>query len=63
MIIEDEREEQGERYEYHFDDEGQYVCNYDDMGSRVTVSHSEARELDAFMKNIKPSRTVKSTIT
>jgi hypothetical protein len=53
MIIEDEREEHGEQYEYHFDDEGQYVCPYDDMGSRVTISHSAAPELDAFMQNYK----------
>jgi hypothetical protein len=26
MVIEDEREEHGEQYEYHFDDEGYYVC-------------------------------------
>jgi hypothetical protein len=31
MIIEDEREEYGEEYGYHFDNEGHYVCNYDDM--------------------------------
>jgi hypothetical protein len=51
MIIEDEREEYGEEYEYHFDKEGHYVCNYDDMGSRVTISHSAASELDALMQN------------
>ena len=33
MIIEDERDEHGGQYEYHFNDEGQYVCNYDDMGA------------------------------
>jgi hypothetical protein len=51
MIIEDACEEHGEEYEYHFDDEGHYVCNYDDMGSIVTISHNTTIELDAFMQN------------
>jgi glutathione S-transferase len=53
MIIEDEREEHGGQYEYHFDNDGHYVCNYDHMGSRVTVSHSAAPELVAWMRNYK----------
>jgi hypothetical protein len=63
MIIEDECEEHIGGYEYHFDDEGQYVWNYDNMGSRVIVSHSVAPELDAFMQNYKTSRIDKSTIS
>jgi len=50
MIVEDEREEQ---YDYKFDDMGQYVCNYEDMGERVSVSHNDAPELDAFIQNYK----------
>jgi hypothetical protein len=50
MIIEDKREERKEEYEYHFDNEGHYVCNNDDMGLRVTISHSVAPELDALMQ-------------
>jgi hypothetical protein len=40
MIVEDERDEHEGQYEYHFDDEGQYICNYEDMGARVSVSHN-----------------------
>jgi hypothetical protein len=32
---------------------GQYVCNYDDIGERVTVSHNAAPELDAFIQKYK----------
>ncbi|CAO1940488.1 unnamed protein product [Urochloa humidicola] len=35
----------------HFDDMGQYVCNYDDMGERVTISHNVAPEVDGFIQN------------
>nr|BAD37986.1 ribosomal protein-like [Oryza sativa Japonica Group] len=38
MIVEDERDD----YEYNFNNKGQYVCNYDDMGERVSVSHDDA---------------------
>jgi hypothetical protein len=63
MIIKDEREEHMGQYEYHFDNEGHYVCNYDVMGSRVTVSHTPAPELMLGCKIIKTPRTVKSTIS
>lgn len=49
MIVEDEWDE----YDYNFDDRGQYVCDYEDMGERVTVSHDAAPELDAFIENYK----------
>jgi hypothetical protein len=38
MIVEDERDD----YEYNFNNKGQYVCNYGDMGERVSVSHDDA---------------------
>ena len=53
MIVEDERDEHRGQYDYNFDDMGQYVCNYDDMGERVSVSHNDAPELDAFIQNYK----------
>lgn len=49
MIVEDERDD----YEYNFDNKGQYVYNYDDMGERVSVSHDDAPELEAFIQNYK----------
>ena len=41
MIVEDERDEYTDEYD----------CDYDDMGAKVTVSHNEAPELEAFIHN------------
>ncbi|XP_039780505.1 putative nuclease HARBI1 [Panicum virgatum] len=43
MIVEDERDEYTDEYD----------CDYDDMGAKVTVSHNEAPELEAFIQNYK----------
>jgi hypothetical protein len=43
MIVEDERDEYTDNYD----------CDYDDMGEKVTVSHTEAPELSAFIQNYK----------
>ena len=53
MIVEDERDEHRGQDDYNFDNMGQYVCDYEDMGERVTVSHDAAPELDAFIRNYK----------
>ena len=53
MIVEDERDEHRGQYDYNFDNMGQYICDYKDMGERVSVSHNEAPELDAFIQNYK----------
>ena len=39
MIVEDERDEYTDEYD----------CDYDDMGEKVTISHNEAPELEAFI--------------
>jgi hypothetical protein len=60
MIVEDELDEHGGQYKYNFDNTERYVCNYDDMGERVTVSHNAAHELDALIqryRNIKNKET------
>ena len=60
MIVEDERDNNN----YNFDDKGQFVCTYEDMGERVTVSHDAAPELDAFIQNYKKkSRARKPTLS
>ena len=53
MIVEDERDEHRGQDDYNFDNMGQYVCDYEDTGERVSVSHNEAPELDAFIQNYK----------
>jgi hypothetical protein len=53
MIVEDGIDEHTGQYVYNFDNDGRDVCNYDNMEARVTVSHSAAPKLDAFIKNYK----------
>jgi hypothetical protein len=53
MIVEDGIDEHTGQYVYNFDNDGRDVCNYDNMEARVTVSHSAAPKLDAFIQNYK----------